>query len=176
MIGVCRSARSNSNHADVDPHLEGIATVKFSSHSNGDKRRATVRWSIEHAERLIKNEKWLTAAEVARLMRLPKDVADELNYEPINNMKQDRHLFGVKYRGEALYPLFQFAENGSLKSEMAMVLSVLPRDEYGWAAAFWFFQSTALLDGKSPANAYVQDAVAVIRAARSDFVKQDSEF
>jgi len=175
MIGVCRSARSNSNRVDVDPYLEGIAAVKFISHSNGDERRATVR-SIEHVERLIKNEKWLTATEVARLMHLPKHVADEINYETINNMKQDRRLFGVKYRGEVLYPLFQFAENGSPKFEMAMVLSILPRDEYGWAAAFWFFQSTALLDGKSPANVYVQDAVAVIRAARSDFVRQDSEF
>lgn len=109
-------------------------------------------------------------------MHLPKGVADEFNYETINNMKQDRRLFGVKYRGEALYPLFQFAENGSLKSEMAIVLSVLPPDKHGWAAAFWFFQSTVLLDGKSPANVYLQDAVAVIRAARSDFVRQDSEF
>jgi len=150
--------------------------VKFISHSNGDKRRATVRRSIEHAERLIKNEKWLTATEVARLMHLPKAVADELNFETINNMKQDRRLFGVKYRGEALYPLFQFAENGFLKSEMAMVLSVLPRDEYGWVAAFWFFQPTALLDGKSPADVFARDAAAVIRAARSDFVRRDSEF
>jgi len=146
--------------------------MKFISDSNGDKRRATVRRSIEHAERLVKDEKWLTTAEVARLIQLPKNVAAG---EAINNLQQDCRLFGVKYRDEALYPLFQFGENGSLKSEMAMVLSVLPADDYGWAAAFWFFQPTALLNGESPANVYLQDAVAVIRAAKSDFVRQDSE-
>jgi len=72
-----------------------------------------------------------------------------------------------------LYPDFQFARSGALRTEVVDLLAVLPANEYdrgGWRRAFWLYSPHALLDDRTPADVFADAPMRVIQVAREEFL------
>ena len=121
-------------------------------------------------DEILATGRWLRAAEVAAHRR------DDLATAPDEYTGQLRHegrLFGVKYRGEYLYPDFQFDSSGQPSHALHRLLTelkpTLDEDPTGWTSAFWLFQRSRALDGEAPASAFPRDHERVIAHARLMF-------
>ena len=70
-----------------------------------------------------------------------------------------------------LHPDFQFSSDGSIRRDVAKLLTVLPvdGDAGGWRRAFWLFGVREALDGKCPADVFVADPDRVLALAHFDF-------
>ena len=71
-----------------------------------------------------------------------------------------------------VYPDFQFDRSGSLRTDIAELLAVLPNegDRGGWRRAFWLYSPHALLDGQTPADVFAKAPIRVINVAREEFL------
>lgn len=71
-----------------------------------------------------------------------------------------------------LYPDFQFNCSGAIRKDVAVLLAVLPSedDRAGWRRTFWLYSPLALLDGRTPADIFIDDPALVIAAAREEFL------
>ncbi len=79
--------------------------------------------------------------------------------------KAEGKVFSMPWRGQEIYPAFQF-KDGRPRKAIAAVLSALPDTMSPWERAFWFVSTNGWLDGASPADRLDQ-AEAVIAAARN---------
>lgn len=71
-----------------------------------------------------------------------------------------------------LYPDFQFHRSGAIRKDVAALLAVLPGedDRGGWRRTFWLYSPHALLDGRTPAEIFIDDPTRVIAVAREEFL------
>lgn len=111
--------------------------------------------------------RWLTAAEVfAADARAPKDEAPDVY---ARRLRRARELFGVRFRGRSLHPAFQFDSHGGRRPFLRGLLVELPYESNGWDSAFWLFQPSRALDGRSPAEAFPEEPERVVKHARLMF-------
>jgi hypothetical protein len=67
-------------------------------------------------------------------------------------------IFGVDWRGQRLYPAFQFAEDMSPRPAVAAVLAALPRDKMSeWEVALWWTAANGWLDYARPVDLLLED-------------------
>ncbi len=137
----------------------------------------------EERDYLLANESWYTSEQVAK--RSTDELAGLSSEEYTKLLRSERRLLGVRFRGEYLHPASQFLPSGEVHPAMLDVLTLLPHSDANWAAAFWWFQPTGLLlergisgewEARRPADVFLADPQRVVAAAKSDFVRRDSEF
>jgi hypothetical protein len=81
--------------------------------------------------------------------------------------RKEGKLFGVPYRGQILYPAFQFDDDGGLRPVISDVLAALPRDQMSdWEIALWWTAANGLLDGRRPVDLLDTDPRAIVLAGR----------
>lgn len=67
--------------------------------------------------------------------------------------RKERRIFGVPYRGQLLYPAFQFGDDGRLRPVVRRVLEALPVDEMSpWEVALWWTAGNGHLGGRRPVD------------------------
>ncbi|WP_288831091.1 hypothetical protein [uncultured Paraburkholderia sp.] len=73
--------------------------------------------------------------------------------------------------GIASFNRIQFDRSGAIRKDVAILLAVpASKDDCaGWKRAFWLYSPHPLLDGKTPAEIFVDDPARVIAAARKEF-------
>ena len=80
--------------------------------------------------------------------------------------RKEGKLFGVPYRGQILYPAFQFDDDGELRPVISRALAALPRDEMSeWEVALWWTAANGLLSGRRPVDLLDVDPEALVHAA-----------
>lgn len=92
------------------------------------------------------------------------------------SLRNERALFGVRFRGRFLYPDFQFASPGEPRKEMRDLMALLPVEESNWVALFWLYQPSRALDGDSPAAMFPKDPARVIAHAHAAFVLDENSW
>ena len=153
---------------------------KLSSHdvSRARAHERMIRQQTERAtqrrDELLNSESWRDHKEVAVFAR--GGVVESNESEYASRLRREGRLLGAKVRGAFKHPSFQFRTDGYVMPEMEQVLAILPKDDYGWAAVFWFFQPSGHLTGRRPADVFREDPHAAIGAAEKDFASRDVEF
>jgi hypothetical protein len=81
--------------------------------------------------------------------------------------RKEGRIFGVPYRGQTLYPAFQFdAVSGKVKSSTREVLAQLPRDRMSdWESALWWTAANGWLEDRRPVDVVDDEPDAVVAAA-----------
>jgi hypothetical protein len=80
--------------------------------------------------------------------------------------RKERKLFGVPYRGQTVYPAFQFDDDGHLRPIVEEVLHHLPTDRMSpWEVALWWTADNGWLGGRRPVDVLDDDSRAIVRAA-----------
>ena len=79
--------------------------------------------------------------------------------------KQQGKVFSVPWKGQELYPAFQFRD-GQPHPNVAKVLRQLPERLSPWQVAFWFTSSNGWLRGATPADRLYDEAALVSAAQR----------
>ena len=81
--------------------------------------------------------------------------------------RKEGRIFGVPYRGQTLYPAFQFdALSGEVKPSTREVIARLPRDHMSdWECALWWTAANGWLAGRRPVDVLDDDPEAVVAAA-----------
>ena len=81
--------------------------------------------------------------------------------------RKEGKLFGVPYRGQMLYPAFQFDDDGRLRPVISDVLGALPRDEMSdWEVAYWWTAANGWLGGSRPVDLVETNPGTLVDAAR----------
>lgn len=82
--------------------------------------------------------------------------------------RKEGRIFGVPYRGQTLYPAFQFdMTSGEVRPTVKAVLEALPRDRMSaWECALWWTAANGLLNWRRPVDVLDEDPGGVIEAAR----------
>ena len=143
-----------------------------------DQDDEALKLALQRRDELLRDEKWLTAAEVHERLGGSSGAPDA--HSRVSRLRQAGELLGVWDGSRFLFPLFQFypdSEGGRLIPTMKDLLAMLPNneeDKSGWRRAFWLFQCHASIkDGGRPADALRTDPRAVLRAAHSTFSQSD---
>ncbi len=81
--------------------------------------------------------------------------------------RKEGRIFGIPYRGQTLYPAFQFdALSGKVKPSTREVLAQLPRDRMSdWECALWWTAANGWLGGRRPVDVLDREPEAVVAAA-----------
>ncbi len=81
--------------------------------------------------------------------------------------RKEGRIFGVPYRGQTLYPAFQFdVVGGEVKPSIRDVLAQLPRDRMSdWESALWWSAANGWLGGRRPVDVLDDEPEAVAAAA-----------
>jgi hypothetical protein len=81
--------------------------------------------------------------------------------------RKEGRIFGVHYRGQTLYPAFQFdAVSGEVKPSIRNVLAQMPRDRMSeWESALWWTAANGWLRGRRPADVLDDEPEGVATAA-----------
>jgi hypothetical protein len=101
-----------------------------------------------------------------------KQVAENAGHQAANTSvtgsrwKQQGRAFSVPWKGNELYPAFQFRD-GQPHPNVAKVLHELPARLSPWQIAFWFTSSNGWLNGAMPAER-LDDETAIVAAARRE--------
>jgi hypothetical protein len=67
--------------------------------------------------------------------------------------RKEGRILGVPYRGQTLYPAFQFDDAGELRPVIRAALAKLPRDRMSdWEVALWWAASNGWLGGLRPVD------------------------
>ncbi len=88
---------------------------------------------------------------------------------------REQSALAVRDANSFKFPAFQFLENGKLHPRMKDVLQIIhagrsPEEiEDGWPTMIWMYAPTGLLSGRRPMDVFVDDAEAVVTAARRQF-------
>jgi hypothetical protein len=115
---------------------------------------------------LLKNERWYSSAEIPGLSH-----SNEPNpSQYVNQMRLAKKFLAVRWRGEYLYPAFQFGRDGTVLPAIPELLKILPTTDANWSAMFWIFQPTGRLNGLRPADVLPDNPAAVVAAAALDFL------
>jgi len=79
-------------------------------------------------------------------------------------------VWSVRLQG-FIYPDFQFDHLGTIRQEVAELLTILPSDSDGggWRRAFWLYSPHALLEGQTPAEVFPDAPARVITIAKVEF-------
>ncbi len=81
--------------------------------------------------------------------------------------RKEARLFGVDYRGQILYPEFQFDDVGETRPVVKRVLAELPRDRMSdWEVALWWTAENGWLDGRRPVDLLDEAPEEIVEAAR----------
>lgn len=115
-------------------------------------------------DELLRTERWLTSAEVIETAQglIPESTPEAYT----SRMRQLGELFAVRFRGQYLFPAFQFTADGQVNPAMKRLIAVLPpTTASNWSTAFWLFAPNAQLEGRRPADRFPLDPEAVIRVA-----------
>jgi hypothetical protein len=129
----------------------------------------------KHRADLLEHERWLSAAEAARLLDANLDA--QASRQTAQRLLDSKQLLAVWTGQDYLYPEFQFHRaKRTVLSQIADLLKILPKDETGWRQTFWLCQRHATLNGSRPIDAFEEAPDAVIRAAKSDFEISDERW
>ena len=80
-----------------------------------------------------------------------------------------RQVVSFEWQAKTWFPLFQFDRRDmSIRPELAPILSELRGVFDAWEMASWFARPNSTLEGLSPADAFRNDPVSVLQAARTD--------
>jgi len=72
--------------------------------------------------------------------------------------RKEGRIFGVPYRGQTLYPAFQFDERGTVRPIVREVLRALPRDRMSdWEVALWWSADNGWLGRRRPVDVLEED-------------------
>lgn len=123
--------------------------------------------ALDDRDDLLKSVTWLNSAKVAQLARAGAESNPE---QYASRLRREKRLFGVRYKGENLYPEFQFQQGGDVHPAIERPLEILPVTGANWTAAFWLFQPHGRFGGKSPAEVFQKRSSEVVESAREDFV------
>lgn len=102
-----------------------------------------------------------------------KQVAENAGHRAANasvtgsRWKQQAKVFSVPWKGNELYPAFQFRD-GQPHPTVAKVLRKLPKRLSPWQIAFWFTSSNGWLNGAAPAERLDDEAAVVMAAEREN--------
>jgi hypothetical protein len=118
---------------------------------------------------------WRNAEARASLVRefgvlTGQQVADLAGSRAINRAalasrwKRKGRIFSVDFRGEALYPAFQF-DKGQPRPVIARIVRVLGSRGSEWQLALWLTSSVGWLDGQRPVDLLETNPEAVAEAA-----------
>lgn len=81
--------------------------------------------------------------------------------------RKEGRIFGVPYRGQMLYPAFQFDDDGTLRPVISDVLAGLPRDRMSeWEVALWWTAANGALGGERPVDLLEERPQELAEAAR----------
>lgn len=81
--------------------------------------------------------------------------------------RKEGRVFGVPYRGQTLYPAFQFDDDGVLRPVIAEVLAALPRAQMSeWEIALWWTAGNGALAGRRPVDLLDERPQELAAAAR----------
>lgn len=122
------------------------------------------RFNAEARAALIRDHGALTSAQIHDLYGTNARNKAAL----ATRWRNEGKILGVDYRGERLYPAFQFAADGRPHSVIASVLSLFGPDTGEWQIALWFVTPNGWLDGKRPIDIMISDPDAVVEAARDE--------
>ena len=122
-----------------------------------------------HLDALLRDDaRFLDSVAVGRLLSGNPDHANPKMLT--TRARQARRLFGAWDGNAYRYPAFQFGPDGQPVAEMPALIAVLPRDpgenDGGRDAAAWLFAPDAALNGRTPADMFVDDPARVIELAR----------
>jgi hypothetical protein len=82
--------------------------------------------------------------------------------------RKEGRIFGVDYRGQILYPAFQFHEDLTPRGVVREALTALPRDRMSeWEIALWWTAANRSLAGVRPVDLLDSDPEAITNAAAS---------
>jgi len=142
--------------------------------SDADSERQ-LQLARERRDQLLRDEKWIDAPAV-HIQQGGKADSQGIN-NTASRLRRGGELLGAWNGREFLHPIFQFQpDTGRLMPEMKTLLSILPKDRSGWRQVLWLFQRHGQLEGKRPADVFLKDPDAVIKAARSDFEIDDERW
>jgi hypothetical protein len=100
----------------------------------------------ERRDVLLAEEVWYTSKQIVERTTDAQVRGNPDEYT--NRLRSERRSLGVRFRGQYLHPASQFQPSGVVHPAMVEVLKFLPHSDANWAAAFWWFQPTGLLDGQ----------------------------
>ncbi len=83
----------------------------------------------------------------------------------VDRWKQEGRIFSVSYRGEELFPGFQFNDRGEPREVMRKIITVLCGCS-SWELALWFIAANGWLNGRRPVDLLDVDPEADAVAAR----------
>lgn len=85
-----------------------------------------------------------------------------------SRFKRQGQIFSVKWGGRALYPRFQFSDEGRPKALIADVLRIFDGELSDWQTALWFVSANGFLDDRAPVDVMSDDPTALLDAAREE--------
>jgi hypothetical protein len=133
---------------------------------SGDSRQAAIDFRNELLEKGWPDGRRVAEMAGAQLGKNPAQYAARL--------RTNGTLLGVWDAPGRTYrhPDFQFDPLGRLRPEVAELLKTLPGDDEdkgGWRRAFWLYSRHPQLDGKAPAEVFIDDTRRVIEVAQREF-------
>jgi hypothetical protein len=139
----------------VDPHsqspVEPLIASMLPDRPPEIPSRAAVLQARRNAEarmELLREFGFLTAEEIA------KGRSRAANRSAMaGRWRSEGRIFSVEWKGRALYPGFQFDEQGAPLPIVARVLAALPRDRMSeWEVALWWTSANGWLSGARPVD------------------------
>jgi hypothetical protein len=81
--------------------------------------------------------------------------------------RKEGKMLGVSYRGQTVYPGFQFDDDGRPLPAVAKVLAALPREVMSdWEVGYWWTAANGWLGGARPVDLLATAPDSVVEAAR----------
>lgn len=163
-----------ANLDETLPPGTGVIVKVDNSHDVAGSEARAFHRAVQHRDRLIATESWLTSEAIAKRARGPVVELDPKQYA--FQLRQAGQILGVRHQHRRLHPDCQFdTVDGCLKplEIMAPLLEFLPKDESGWTQAFWLFQPSGRIQGARPADVLATRRDDVLRAAENDFHGDD---
>ena len=154
---IVRARRRELTESNIDRLVELYLT---------DDPIAEARTAIE-ADNARERARFLT--DVACLTS--RQIAEHAGHQATNTSmtasrwKQQGRVFSVPWKGNELFPAFQFRD-GQPHPNVAKVLRELPERLSPWQVAFWFTSSNGWLRGATPADRLDDEAALVAAAQR----------
>ena len=106
----------------------------------------------------------LTAPEVAELAGSQASNRSAL----ASRWKAEGRIWSVPYKGQQLWPGFQFDKDGQPHAVIAEVLAALPKAASPWGRTLWFVSANGWLDGERPVDLLASRTEDILEAARRE--------
>lgn len=156
---VATGASSEPEHLSTSTLAEGLlpdAPLPSSDKILQARRNAAARWH------LLQEFGAFSSDQIADLRSRAKN-----RHALANRWRNEGRIFAVEYRGQLLYPAFQFdPESFDPLPAVYEALQALPRQDMSpWEIGLWWTAGNGWLDGNRPVDALDGQPEAVVQAA-----------